>query len=128
LHRYVGDALIATWPLCTPQENGRPMLCLFACREALEAAGSVFLDCHGQIPTFRAGVHSGPTVAGEIGGFKREITVGDTMNTAAQLEQAVHLVGELGTNSIKVFTSISSVVRKAPLAQTVAARDCPVLY
>jgi adenylate cyclase len=94
VHRYVGDALIATWPLCTPQENARPILCLFACREALEAGASVFLDRHGQIPTFRAGVHSGPIVAGEIGGFKREIAlVGDTMNTAARLEQACRTTG-----------------------------------
>ena len=89
VHRYVGDALIATWPLGTPQENARPIRCLFACRETLEAARSDLVYRHGHFPEFRAGLHSGPLVAGEIGGFKREIAlVGDAMNTAARLEQA----------------------------------------
>ena len=94
VHRYVGDALIATWPLGTPEENARPIRCLFACRDALEAARSDLLRRHGHLPEFRAGLHSGPLVAGEIGGFKREIAlVGDAMNTAARLEQACRTTG-----------------------------------
>jgi adenylate cyclase len=94
VHRYVGDALIATWPLGTPEENARPIRCLFACQDALEAARSDLLHRHGHIPGFRASLHSGPLVAGEIGGFKREIAlVGDAMNTAARLEQACRTTG-----------------------------------
>jgi adenylate cyclase len=94
VHRYVGDALIATWPLGTPEENARPIRCLFACRDALEAARSDLMHRHGHLPEFRAGLHSGPLVAGEIGGFKREIALlGDAMNTAARLEQACRTTG-----------------------------------
>jgi adenylate cyclase len=94
VHRYVGDALIATWPLGTPEGNARPIRCLFACRDALQAARSDLLRRHGHIPGFRASVHCGPLVAGEIGGFKREIALlGDAMNTAARLEQACRMTG-----------------------------------
>jgi adenylate cyclase len=94
VHRYVGDALIATWPLGTLQENARPIRCLFACRDALEAARSDLLSRHGYIPGFRASIHCGPLVAGEVGGFKREIALlGDAMNTAARLEQACRSTG-----------------------------------
>lgn len=94
VYRYVGDALIATWPLGTPAENARAIRCMFACRDALDAAASDLMDRHGHIPAFRAGIHSGPLVAGEIGGFKREIAlVGDTMNTAARIEQACRTTG-----------------------------------
>lgn len=94
VHRYVGDALIATWPLGTPEENARPICCLFACRDTLEGARSDLLRRHGHVPGFRASLHSGPLVAGEIGGFKREIAlVGDAMNTAARLEQACRTTG-----------------------------------
>jgi adenylate cyclase len=94
VHRYVGDALIATWPLGTPPENARPICCLFACRDALEAARSDLARHHGHFPEFRAGIHWGPLVAGEIGGFKREIAlVGDAMNTAARIEQACRTTG-----------------------------------
>jgi adenylate cyclase len=94
VHRYVGDALIATWPLGTPEENARPIRCLFACQDALESARPDLLHRHGHIPRFRSSLHSGPLVSGEIGGFKREITlVGDAMNTAARIEQACRTTG-----------------------------------
>jgi adenylate cyclase len=94
VHRYVGDAMIATWPLGTPQQNARPIRCLFACREMLAGAAPEFGRRHGHLPAFRAGMHAGPLVAGEIGGFKREIAlIGDTMNTAARVEQACRGTG-----------------------------------
>jgi adenylate cyclase len=52
------------------------------------------LHRYGVAPDFRAGLHLGPVVAGEIGGFKREITyLGDAMNTAARIEQACRDTG-----------------------------------
>jgi adenylate cyclase len=60
----------------------------------LEAARSDLLRRHGHVPGFRASIHCGPLVAGEIGGFKREIALlGDAMNTAARLEQACRTTG-----------------------------------
>jgi adenylate cyclase len=94
VYRYVGDAMIATWPLGTPEENGHAIRCMFACRDTLDAAASHLMDRYGHTPAFRAGVHAGALVAGEIGGFKREIALlGDTMNTAARIEQACRTTG-----------------------------------
>jgi adenylate cyclase len=94
VYRYVGDALIATWPVGFPEQNVRPVRCLFACRDALEVARSDLLRRYEHVPEFRAGLHAGPLVAGEIGGFKREIALlGDAMNTAARLEQACRTTG-----------------------------------
>lgn len=94
IHRYVGDALIATWPLRGPEDNGRPLRCLLACREALASAGGELERRHGALPGFRAGLHAGTVVAGEIGGFKREIALlGDAMNTAARVEAACRASG-----------------------------------
>jgi hypothetical protein len=86
--------MIATWPLGAPKENAHAIRCIFACRDALVGAASHLSERHGHIPVFRAGVHAGPLVAGEIGGFKREIALlGDTMNTAARIEQACRTPG-----------------------------------
>jgi adenylate cyclase len=94
VYRYVGDSMIATWPLGAPEENADAIRCIFACRDALDGAASHLRERHGHIPAFRAGVHAGPLVAGEIGGFKREIALlGDTMNTAARIEQACRTTG-----------------------------------
>jgi len=94
VHRYVGDMLIATWPVGTAADNARPIRCLFACQETLDAARAALLARHGHAPGFRAGLHLGTLVAGEIGGFKQEITfIGDAMNTAARIEQACRTTG-----------------------------------
>jgi adenylate cyclase len=94
VYRYVGDAMIATWTLAAPEENTQAIRCIFACQDKLIGVASQFLDRYGNIPAFRAGVHAGPLVAGEIGGFKREIALlGDTMNTAARIEQACRATG-----------------------------------
>jgi len=94
VHRYVGDALIATWPLGTPEDNARPIRCLFVCRDALERARPGLLARHGHAPDFRAGLHAGRLVAGEVGSFKREIALlGDTMNTVARIEEACRTTG-----------------------------------
>ena len=94
VYRYVGDAMIATWPVGVAEENARPIRCLFACQDALESAASDLLRRHGQMPRFRAGLHVGPLVAGEIGGFKREIALlGDAMNTTARIEQTCRETG-----------------------------------
>jgi adenylate cyclase len=94
VHRYVGDALIATWPLGSCRENARSIRALFACRDALESAGSDFLCRHGHVPEFRASLHCGPLVAAAMGAFKGEVVlVGDAMNTAARIEQTCRATG-----------------------------------
>jgi adenylate cyclase len=94
VHRYVGDALIATWPLGSCRENARSIRALFACRDALESASSDFLCRYGQVPEFRASLHCGPLVAAAMGAFKGEVVlVGDAMNTAARIEEACRATG-----------------------------------
>ena len=95
VHRYVGDAMIATWPIGSEAQNARPIVCLFACQDLLASLEPGLLQRFGHAPGLRAALHLGPLVAGEIGGFKREITlIGDAMNTAARIEQACRQTGE----------------------------------
>jgi adenylate cyclase len=108
VHRYVGDALIATWPLGTREENARSIRALFASHAALESAAPEFLRRHGEIPEFRASVHCGPLVAAGIGAFKGEIAlVGDAMNTAARIEQACRTTGHRVLISRSLFTRVA---------------------
>jgi adenylate cyclase len=89
VHRYVGDGLIATWPVGTSADNARAVGCLHQCAEALRRARPAMERSYGASPGFRAGIHCGALVIGEIGGFKREISyLGEAMNTAARLENA----------------------------------------
>jgi adenylate cyclase len=96
VHRYVGDGLIATWRVGERADNARAVACVFACADALATLELAMRRQHGVTPRFRAGVHLGTLVAGEIGGFKREISyIGEAMNTAARVEQVCRETGRM---------------------------------
>jgi adenylate cyclase len=89
VYEYVGDEMVATWPVRRPAHNARALTCFFDCVDAIEAGRDGFERRYGCVPSFRAGLHLGTVVAGEIGGFKQEIAyTGDAMNTTARIEQA----------------------------------------
>jgi adenylate cyclase len=87
VHKYVGDEMIVTWPL----DSGRnPAGAYAAVREAQQRFAQLSVRYHqdfGVAPAFRAVLHAGPVVAGEMGEVKREIVLlGDTVNTTAKIE------------------------------------------
>ena len=88
-HRYVGDQVVVTWPFGTRQENRRCLDCYFAICAKIEADAASYKEKFGSVPGCRVGLHGGSVVAGECGDDKQEIVYyGDTVNTAARLEQA----------------------------------------
>lgn len=87
VHKYVGDEMIVTWPL----DSGRnPAGAYAAVREAQQRFNQLsdrYRQDFGVTPDFRAVLHAGPVVAGEMGEVKREIVLlGDTVNTTAKIE------------------------------------------
>jgi adenylate cyclase len=89
IYRYVGDEVIVTWPLARGAREGACVACLMAMRERIAAAAPAYERRFGVAPRFRAALHAGPVVAGEMGDAKREIVfLGDTINTTARIEQA----------------------------------------
>ena len=115
VHRFVGDTMIATWPIGACQQNGRAIRAVFACREALQKAGPEFKRRYGHAPTFRASLHCGPLVAAAMGGLNSEVAlVGDAMNTAARIEQECRATGH------SVLISRSLIMRAAMPVEVVA--------
>jgi adenylate cyclase len=94
IHKYVGDEVIATWRL---SRAGAPQAAIRACftaRARLAAHAADYQREFGLVPEFRAALHSGPLVIGELGILKMEIAlIGDTMNTAARIQQACRDTG-----------------------------------
>jgi adenylate cyclase len=88
IHRYVGDELIATWKLGDGIAEAR---CVRACFDALDRLAELapaYRQEFGATLACRAGLHCGPVVAGEMGTVKKEIVLlGDTVNTAARIEE-----------------------------------------
>jgi class 3 adenylate cyclase len=79
----IGDSFMATAGLLTPATN--PALNCIRCGLAMIARAQA-LPPHWQL---RVGVHVGPVIAGVVGRRKYQYDVwGDTVNTAARMEQA----------------------------------------
>ncbi len=88
IHRYIGDAVVLTWPLGIAKTEGLPLKCVFAVRRLVKDRAADYEQEFGTVPHFRAGAHVGSIVAGEVGDNRREIVyIGNTMNTAARLQQ-----------------------------------------
>ncbi|MDP6344515.1 MAG: adenylate/guanylate cyclase domain-containing protein, partial [Alphaproteobacteria bacterium] len=80
IDRYVGDALVITWPADIGGRDGRCLRCCFAIAERIAERRAGYLDQFGVVPHYRAACHVGTVVAGEIGARKREIMfLGDTV-------------------------------------------------
>ena len=89
VHRYVGDEVILTWTAEEGLRNARCVRAVFAISDTLETGRTGYEADFGVVPSFWAGLHLGPVVAGEIGTIKQEIAyLGDTLNVAARIEQA----------------------------------------
>ena len=94
IHKYVGDEVIATWPLAPGANEARCVRACFAAFERLAANSADYDREFGERADFRAALHCGPVVVGELGYLKKEIAlIGDAMNTAARIQQACRETG-----------------------------------
>jgi adenylate cyclase len=95
IHRYVGDELIATWKLPNGIADAHCVRACFDAPERLTALSPVYVRDFGTPLHCRAGLHCGPVVIGEMGSVKKEIVfLGDTVNTAARLQEFCRQAGD----------------------------------
>ena len=121
IHKYVGDEAILTWPADRAGRDGDVLACPFVARDLIAAGASRYRRQFGVEPEFRAALHCGEIVAGQIGDVRREIAyVGDTLNVAARLLDAAK---ELGRD---VLVS-ADLLGRAILPPGVVAETLPML-
>ncbi len=111
IHKYVGDEAILTWPAGPALADGACLTCPFIARAAIAANAERYRARFGVVPEFRAALHYGEIVTGEIGDLRREIAyVGDTLNVAARLLEAAKALG----HDILVSADLLKLVALAP--------------
>lgn len=89
VHKYVGDAVIVTWPMDKGIRNAACLVCAQKMHHALEMRASEYQKQYGTTARLRVAIHCGEVAAGEIGDWKKEIALlGDPMNTTARIEGA----------------------------------------
>ena len=94
VYSYVGDGLIASWPLAEGVRDARCLRCLVAIEATLAARADHYRRAFGVMPEIRIVLHAGPVVAGECGDAKLSIVyLGDTLNAAARIEETAKTLG-----------------------------------
>jgi adenylate cyclase len=118
IHKYAGDEIIVTWSLAAGLRDGHCVRACFDALKQLDKHANTYVRDFGMRANFRAALHCGPVVIGELGTIKMEIAfLGDTMNMAARLQQACRDTGH------RVLASAALVDRLAALPSGIAKRS-----
>lgn len=121
IYKYVGDEAILTWIGERPLKDGDCLACPFLVRDLIAANAARYRRRFGIVPEFRAALHHGDIVAGEIGDVRREIAyVGHSLNVAARLLDAAKTMGH------DVLVS-AEMLERAVLPAGVRAETLPTL-
>lgn len=87
IYQYVGDEVVISWTKTNAVKNANCIKCYFDIKEKIEAEQEKYIKEFGLIPGFKAGVHFGEVVIGEVGDSRKEIVFhGDVMNTASRIQ------------------------------------------
>ena len=96
IYQYVGDEIVISWKMKNGMENANCVRCFFDIQLDLRRRAAYYQETYGVTPEFKAGLHYGHVMAGEVGVVKRDIAFsGDVLNTAARIQAKCN---ELGVN------------------------------
>jgi adenylate cyclase len=95
IYKYVGDEAIITWKTKDATKESNCLRCFFLIQEVIENKKTYYQKKYSLVPEFKAGLHGGISVTGELGYTKREIAyMGDVLNTTARIEEACKTYNE----------------------------------
>lgn len=87
IYQYVGDEVIIAWRYEDGIDNSKCIQCFFDIKQSLQQLNDKYLRQYDVVPVFKAGIHCGKVVAGEVGIIKRDITYsGDVLNTTSRIQ------------------------------------------
>lgn len=87
IYQYVGDEVIIAWKYDDGIQNSKCVQCFFDIKDHLQQLSGKYMRLYGLAPSFKAGIHCGKVVAGEVGIIKRDITYsGDVLNTTSRIQ------------------------------------------
>lgn len=95
IYKYVGDEAIITWNFKKGIKNNNAVNIFYLLNEVLEERKEYYLKEYKLFPQFKAGLHGGIVVTGEVGVSKKEITyLGDIINTTSRIEGMCNKLNE----------------------------------
>ncbi len=107
IYQYVGDEITISWKM---KNKVGCLDCFFEIKNAIDTAKDRYLQTYGTFPEFKAGVHAGEVITGEIGTIKKEIVFsGDVLNTASRLQKECNVFGKNLIISEEVFFAVKDI-------------------
>jgi adenylate cyclase len=95
VYQYVGDEIVLTWNAKEDLHSLSSIDFFFACEARFQARSRYYRKEYGYVPKFKAGLHSGPVTAVEVGDIRRDIAYhGDTLNTASRIQSVCNEYGK----------------------------------
>lgn len=87
IYQYVGDEMVISWKYKDGISKNNCVQCFFAMKNDLLKRKQKYIEKYGLFPSFKAGMHFGKVITGEIGVIKKEITfTGDVLNATARIQ------------------------------------------
>lgn len=87
IYQYVGDEITVSWWLQEGLNKLNCIRCPMEVRRVFNHRSSYYMSNYGVVPDFKAGLHCGPVMVGEIGVVKRDIAFsGEVVGTAARIQ------------------------------------------
>ena len=88
IYQYVGDEVVLTWKTKDGIQDNNCLRAFFLIKGRIQDSREEYLRKYGVVPQFKAGLHFGKVITGQIGDLKREIVYnGDVLNTTARLQE-----------------------------------------
>ncbi|WP_421764792.1 adenylate/guanylate cyclase domain-containing protein [Ekhidna sp.] len=88
IYQYVGDEIVISWSIKKGIRNANCLRCFTEIQQRLTDLGPIYEKKYEVIPEFKAGLHYGLVMAGEIGIIKKDIIYsGDVLNTTARIQE-----------------------------------------
>ncbi len=87
IYQYVGDEVVVAWNHQGAAGSNNCVQCFFDIRQKINDRKESYLSRFGVVPEFKAAIHCGKVIAGEIGIIKRDVTYsGDVLNTTSRIQ------------------------------------------
>ena len=94
IYRYVGDQMTVSWLM---RKAFDPLICIqsiMRARDSLELKREHFIRHYGIMPSFKASLHCGPVIIGELGDVKSQLVFhGDVMYVTEGIESCCRKFG-----------------------------------
>lgn len=88
IYRYVGDQVVISWTLKNGLKNANCIRCYYHIKNEIENQKEKYLAKYNNLPEFRASLHVGHVICGEVGSAKSQIVFhGEALYETAYIEK-----------------------------------------